>query len=79
MQSIAPKVEVDPSQINPYNQIKQASTEMSANANEEVDDILKREHWMVKSVTEMNRIFMIDVTSKGVVKIQIEVIFHFVN
>ena len=40
---------------------------------------MKRDHWVVKSVTELNRIFMIDVTSKGVIKVQIEVIFHFVN
>jgi hypothetical protein len=36
-------------------------------------------HWEVKSLIELERIFMIDVTSSGVFKIQISIILHFVN
>jgi hypothetical protein len=45
----------------------------------EVDEIENRFHWQVKSITPLERIFMIDVTSKGIFKVQIEIMMHFVN
>jgi hypothetical protein len=43
------------------------------------NDVSNKSHWLVKSITDLDRIFMIDVTSKGIFKISIEIILHFVN
>ena len=51
-------------EANPYAQAAAKKVEQS-----QEEEILKREHWVVKSVTELSRIFMMDVTSKGVIKI----------
>ena len=42
-------------------------------------DITKRTHWIVKSVTPLSRVFMIDVQSRGMFKVQINLVLHFVN
>lgn len=38
-----------------------------------------RPHWIVKSITQLSRIFMIDIVSKGIFKVQIQLTMHFVN
>jgi len=43
------------------------------------EDIIMRPHWVVKSITQLSRIFMIDITSKGIFKVQIQLTMHFVN
>ncbi len=43
------------------------------------EEILKRPHFQVKSVIELERIFMVDVSQKGVFRVQLELILHFVN
>lgn len=49
----------------------QAPPEMQAQNLEAVEciDITARTHWIVKSVTPVSRIFMIDVQSKGMFKV----------
>ena len=55
--------------------------EMNSEVGEAVEctDITTRTHWLVKSVTPIKRIFMIDVQSRGMFKTQINLTMHFVN
>ena len=46
---------------------------------EEEEPIDMRPHWIVKSVIELERIFMIDIQQKGVFKVTLELQMHFVN
>ena len=45
----------------------------------EIEDILNRPHWEVKSVTPLKRIFMIDIQTKGIFKVTLTANLHFVN
>ena len=57
---------------------EQTSLAEEAAAEGEID-IMKKPHWIVKSVTPLRRIFMIDVQSKGMFKTTLTVILHFIN
>ena len=46
---------------------------------QEDEAIIMRPHWVVKSITQLSRIFMIDIVSKGIFKVQIQLTMHFVN
>ena len=66
----------EPSDDNPYGS---TPAEKALEKVVESDEIENRFHWQVKSITPLERIFMIDVTSKGLFKVQIEIMMHFVN
>ena len=44
-----------------------------------IDSIEERAHLIVKSVTPLNRVFMIDVSLKGIFKASLHLVVHFVN
>ena len=60
---------------NPY---ASASEPEPVQSTEEIEDAY-RPHYIVKSVTPLSRIFMIEVSTKGMFKVQIQVTLHFVN